>query len=158
MSVQKSVDRLSLSRREEAFERQFLRRLQSWNRQSLWPGIILCAVLTWLAWVVSRLPFHPFTLASGQHPIGVAALALAFGLMVGNALPSTIYFKRGTDIVIRREGKEEVLPFRNPPHVHQPLIQTAVNQLLGKGICESTAESGARTAWVMDQCLKHYYG
>ena len=60
-----------------------------------------------------------------------------------------------TDIVIRREGREEVLPFRNPPHVHQPLIQTAVNQLLGKGICESTAESGARTAWVMDQCLKH---
>ena len=113
MSVQKSVDRLSLSRREEAFERQFLRRLQSWNRQSLWPGIILCAVLTWLAWVVSRLPFHPFTLASGQHPIGVAALALAFGIMVGNALPSTIYFKRGTDIVIRR-----ILPIDSSSNGH----------------------------------------
>ena len=102
MSVQKSVDRLSLSRREEAFERQFLRRLQSWNRQSLWPGIILCVALTWLAWVVSQLPFYPFTVASGHHPIGVAALALAFGIMAGNALPSTIHLKRGTDIVIRR--------------------------------------------------------
>ncbi|MFQ5930313.1 MAG: Gfo/Idh/MocA family oxidoreductase, partial [Acidobacteriota bacterium] len=61
-----------------------------------------------------------------------------------------------TDIVIRSKGKEEVLPFRNPPHVHQPLIQTAVNQLLGKGLCESTAASGARTAWVMDQCLSGF--
>ena len=102
MSLQKSADRLSLSRKEEAFERQFLRRLESWNEQNSWPGITLCIVLTWLAWGVSRLPFYPFTVADGHHPISIAALALAFGIIVGNCLPSTINFKSGTNIIISR--------------------------------------------------------
>lgn len=62
-----------------------------------------------------------------------------------------------TEIRFKVDGKEEVLEFQNPPHVHQPLIQTAVNHILGKGTCESTGASGARTAWVMDECLKNYY-
>ena len=62
------------------------------------------------------------------------------------------------DVLLRRHGKKEILPFRNPPHVHQPLIQTVVNHLLGSGICESTGESAARTSWVMDRCLESYYG
>jgi hypothetical protein len=45
-----------------------------------------------------------------------------------------------------------------PPHVHQPLIQTMVDQLLGRGVCPSTGESAARTAKVMDAALKNYYG
>jgi predicted dehydrogenase len=63
-----------------------------------------------------------------------------------------------TGITVKKEGKEEILEFRNPLHVHQPLVQTVVDQLLRKGVCESTGESGARTAWVMNECLKHYYG
>jgi 1,5-anhydro-D-fructose reductase (1,5-anhydro-D-mannitol-forming) len=39
----------------------------------------------------------------------------------------------------------------NPPHVHQPFIQTVVNQLLGRGVCSGDAASGVRTAWVMDR-------
>lgn len=62
-----------------------------------------------------------------------------------------------TDVVVRRDGAEEALVFRNPPHVHQPLIQTAVDELLGRGACESTGESAARTARVMDACLENYY-
>ncbi len=62
------------------------------------------------------------------------------------------------DLVIRRNGLEERLVFRNSPHVHQPLIQSVVDELLGRGKCESTAESGARASWVMDQCLITYYG
>ncbi|HYK92152.1 MAG TPA: Gfo/Idh/MocA family oxidoreductase [Acidobacteriota bacterium] len=62
------------------------------------------------------------------------------------------------DVLLRRNGVEEVFPFRNPPHVHQPLIQTVVNDLLGRGKCESTGESAARTSWVMDRCLESYYG
>ncbi len=61
------------------------------------------------------------------------------------------------DFTLRRKGKEEVFTFRNPPHVHQPLIQTVVNQLLGRGTCESTGESGARASWVMDRCVASYY-
>ena len=91
-----------MSRKEEAFERQFLKRLESWNKQNFWPGVILCIVLTWLAWGVSRLPFYPFTVADGHHPISIAALALVFGIITGNFLPSTIDFKSGTNIVISR--------------------------------------------------------
>ena len=61
------------------------------------------------------------------------------------------------DFTVRRGGKEEVFSYRNPPHVHQPLIQAVVDQLLGHGSCESTAESGARASWVMDRCLGSYY-
>jgi hypothetical protein len=60
------------------------------------------------------------------------------------------------DVVIRRAGADEVLPLRNPPHVHQPLIQTIVDELRGKGRCESTGESGARASWVMDRLLENY--
>lgn len=61
-----------------------------------------------------------------------------------------------SDVVVRRGTHEEVLPLRNPPHVHQPLIQTIVNELRGRGRCESTGESGARAAWVMDRLLEGY--
>ncbi len=47
---------------------------------------------------------------------------------------------------------------RNPPHVHQPLIQTIVDELRGHGVCPSTGESGARTSWVLDRCVADYYG
>ena len=61
------------------------------------------------------------------------------------------------DVVVRGAGVPRVLSIRNPPHVHQPLIQTIVNELLGRGRCESTGESGARTSWVMERCLTGYY-
>ncbi len=63
-----------------------------------------------------------------------------------------------TGLVLRAGGRDEMLPFLNPPHVHQPLVQTIVDELLGRGHCESTGGSGARASWVMDQCLSGYYG
>ena len=62
------------------------------------------------------------------------------------------------DVVVRMGGKETVRHVRNPPHVHQPLIQTIVDELLGRGPCESTGESGARASWVLDRCVEKYYG
>ncbi len=35
---------------------------------------------------------------------------------------------------LRADGRQDVLPFLNPPHVHQPLVQTIVDELLGRGI------------------------
>jgi predicted dehydrogenase len=46
----------------------------------------------------------------------------------------------------------------NPPHVAQPLIQTVVDDLLGRGTCPSTGESARRTTQVMDAVLAGYYG
>lgn len=63
-----------------------------------------------------------------------------------------------TDIILKRDGTEERLSAPNPPHVHQPLIQSIVDELRGKGQCVSTGETGARASWVMDQCLITYYG
>jgi predicted dehydrogenase len=61
------------------------------------------------------------------------------------------------DVVVVHSGKEDIYPVRNPPHVHQPLIQTIVDELLGRGACPSTGETGARTSWVMERCLTNYY-
>jgi predicted dehydrogenase len=46
----------------------------------------------------------------------------------------------------------------NPPHIQQPLIQSIVDELSGRGACPSTGESAARTTRVMDQVLSDYYG
>jgi 1,5-anhydro-D-fructose reductase (1,5-anhydro-D-mannitol-forming) len=57
------------------------------------------------------------------------------------------------DIVVTTGEGAKAYPVRNPPHVHQPLIQTIVDELLGRGRCESTGESGARASRVLDLCL-----
>lgn len=47
----------------------------------------------------------------------------------------------------------------HPEHVHQPLIQTIVDELHGEGEpCPSRGESARRTSVVMDQILDRYYG
>lgn len=56
-------------------------------------------------------------------------------------------------IELTRDGVTERFPITNPPHVHQPLIQTIVDQLTGRGTCPSDGVSGARTAWVMDRLV-----
>lgn len=43
-----------------------------------------------------------------------------------------------------------------PAHIQQPLIQSVVDALSGRGTCPSTGESAARTTWVMDQMLREY--
>jgi 1,5-anhydro-D-fructose reductase (1,5-anhydro-D-mannitol-forming) len=46
----------------------------------------------------------------------------------------------------------------NPPHIQEPLIDSIVRELSGRGQCPSTGESAARTSAVMDQVLASYYG
>jgi len=63
-----------------------------------------------------------------------------------------------TDVTVKRGSVKTVEEVRNPPHVHQPLIQTVVDELRGNGTCPSTGESAARTSWVLDKCVEQYYG
>lgn len=51
---------------------------------------------------------------------------------------------------------EQIFEFENPQHVQQPLIQTVVDELLGRGTCPSTGESAARTARVMDEIIRDW--
>lgn len=56
------------------------------------------------------------------------------------------------------DGEAESFDLTDPPHVQQPLIQTVVDDLLGRGTCPSTGGSAARTSAVMDAVLNDYYG
>ena len=59
--------------------------------------------------------------------------------------------------LIRGDTAEEI-PVPDPEHVHQPMIQSIVDELNGEGTCASTGESGARTAKVMDQIVAECRG
>ena len=57
-----------------------------------------------------------------------------------------------------RDGNATELERPNPEHIQQPLIQTVVDDLLGRGVCASTGENAARTSCVLDAALAGYYG
>ena len=69
-----------------------------------------------------------------------------------------LLFSTSQPVPIRlyRGDSAEDLPLGDPPHVHQPLIQTIVSELNGQGRCPTTGTSAARTAWVMDEILKDF--
>jgi len=52
--------------------------------------------------------------------------------------------------LITSEGIQE-FEIGNPQHIQQPLIETIVKELSGKGYCPSPATSGTRTSWVIDK-------
>jgi len=52
----------------------------------------------------------------------------------------------------------ELLDRPNPPHIGQPFVQTVVDDLLGRGTCQSTGHTARRTSAVMDRVLAEYYG
>ncbi len=70
-----------------------------------------------------------------------------------------IVFSSFTPAPVRLEtaGDVEEFTFTPPVHVQQPLIQTAVDDLRGRGVCPSTGLSAARTSRVMDHIVAEYY-
>jgi predicted dehydrogenase len=72
----------------------------------------------------------------------------------------SLFFSTAEPVPIRlvRDGQTTEFAAGDPPHVHQPLIQTIVDELNGSGRCPSTGESGARTALVMDKILASFRG
>ncbi|MBI1775184.1 MAG: Gfo/Idh/MocA family oxidoreductase [Proteobacteria bacterium] len=73
----------------------------------------------------------------------------------GRLVFSTFSFK---PIRLIRAGAATEFSIPLLDHVQQPLIQTIVDELNGIGTCPSTGESGARTAWVMEQILASFAG
>jgi len=63
---------------------------------------------------------------------------------------------RAIPIRVERGDAVEEIPVADPPHVHQPLIQTIVDELNGQGKCASTGLSAARTSWCVDEVLRDY--
>ena len=60
-------------------------------------------------------------------------------------------------IVLSRGDKMESFAVDDPPHVHQPLIQSIVDELNGQGRCPSTGASALRTARVLDVILAEFH-
>ncbi len=56
-------------------------------------------------------------------------------------------------VVLETASGKQIFDLANPVHIQQPLIQTIVDELLGKGKCPSTGETAARTNWAMDRIL-----
>lgn len=69
-----------------------------------------------------------------------------------------ILFSTSQPLPIRlvRGSAVEEFPIGDPPHVHQPLIESIVAELNGQGRCPSTGTTAARTAWVMDEILREF--
>ncbi len=57
--------------------------------------------------------------------------------------------------ILRGDTVEEV-PIADPPYVHQPLVQSIVDEMNGRGRCESTPESAMRTMRVIDEALAEF--
>jgi predicted dehydrogenase len=75
--------------------------------------------------------------------------------IVGSKGQLTFSFFSDHSVTLEVDGKEkEVMKFDIPINIQQPLIQTIVDELLGKGKCPSTGESGARTSRVMEILAK----
>ena len=103
-----------------------------------------------------------YRFASGVHGQGTWCYATDYEYEMNEIVDATgrIQFSTTAPVPIRvfHGDTVEEIPLGDPPHVHQPLIQTIVDEMNGKGKCPSTGESGARTAHVMDDILREFYG
>jgi len=77
---------LNLSQREESFERRFREKLAPTLPTRPYPGLAVCLLIAVCAVYFHTLPFSPFTLSTGQHPVSDVLLALVLGMVLRNTL------------------------------------------------------------------------
>jgi predicted dehydrogenase len=70
-----------------------------------------------------------------------------------------ITFSTFDPVPVQLETDEGLQEFQAPPpeHIQQPLIQTVVDELRGRGTCPSTGITAARTSRVMETIVAEYY-
>jgi predicted dehydrogenase len=71
--------------------------------------------------------------------------------LVGSAGALSTAVFDDVDVVLSSAGRVQTYEERNPPHVHQPLVQTIADELAGRGRCPSTGVTAARASWVLEQ-------
>jgi len=62
-----------------------------------------------------------------------------------------------TPIRVESESGYEAFDLPRPDPIQEPMIQTVVDELLGRGQCPSTGLTASRTTRVMEEILKEYY-
>jgi len=101
-----------------------------------------------------------YEFASGVHGSGTWCYAADEDYEMNEIIGSTgrIQFSTSQPVPIRllHGASCAEFPVGDPPHVHQPMIQTIVDELNGEGHCSSTGSTAARTAWVMEEILKEF--
>ena len=101
-----------------------------------------------------------FRFASGVHGSGAWCYAAGheeeYNEIVGASGRIRFSTTKAVPIRVMRGEAIEEIPVDDPPHVHQPLIQTIVDELNREGKCPSTGESAARTTWVIDEILREF--
>jgi 1,5-anhydro-D-fructose reductase (1,5-anhydro-D-mannitol-forming) len=99
-----------------------------------------------------------FRFASGVQGTGQWCFSVAEQLdmteILGTRGSVRFSFFDDSPVQLYANGNVEFFAIGNPPHVHQPFIQTVVDALRGKGACPSDGEDGARTSWVMDRLME----
>ncbi len=98
-----------------------------------------------------------FHCENGVHGIGIwnfsSALEIDETEIIGsNGRILFATFSNDPIRVIKNNEIEEII-IDHPEHVHQPLIQSVVDELRKTGTCCSTGLTGAHTNWVMDKIL-----
>jgi predicted dehydrogenase len=98
-----------------------------------------------------------FLFANGAHGTGTWCFS-AFGdvdrtEIVGEKGKITFATFGNEPLVLETRSGIQTIPAENPLHIQQPLIQTIVDELLGKDKCPSTGRTAARTNWAMDRML-----
>jgi 1,5-anhydro-D-fructose reductase (1,5-anhydro-D-mannitol-forming) len=102
-----------------------------------------------------------YVFESGVHGIGVWCFN-AFDNEEYNEIVGTrgsIMFSTFSDqpLMLRNEQGTFQETVGNPVHIQQPLIQSIVDELLGKGTALSTGETAIRTSRVMEEMVRGYY-
>src|SRR5262245_14087995 len=61
------------------------------KEQPIW-GVLLAIGVTSVAFFLSALPFAPFTISGGRHPIEPVMMAIVLGMIISNAraLPKSL--------------------------------------------------------------------
>lgn len=74
--------------------------------------------------------------------------------IIGNKGRLTFSFFSPNPIIFESSGKTEEFKIEYPEHVQQPLIESVVNDILGKAHSVSTGVSASRTNRIMEEILK----
>lgn len=95
-----------------------------------------------------------FIFASGVYGTGIWNFTAYDNLdrteIVGSKGKITFATFGNSPVILENNDGKQLLDLPNPLHIQQPLIQTIVNELIGKGRCPSTGLTASRTNRVMD--------
>lgn len=96
-------------------------------------------------------------LGTGRYQFHTAAAVDRLELVgTSGTLSLSVFGQEPLELV--RADSRELIVVEQPEHVHQPLVQSIVDELRGEGRCPSTGASGARASAVIDRVLEGYYG